>query len=180
VAAPPAATQVPEYRIRLGVSGGVAIAAAPGWGPTFALDVGARLRDRPLSLAFEGAVVPPASGDLASGGYVVHVTTYRITGAGVACGHFLRVLFACGVVEAGALHGTATAMNLIAEPATLFYAGAGGRGGVELPVSSHVAFRLAADALLTVGRPVFEVGSTQVYRASLVSGGAGGGLVFTF
>jgi hypothetical protein len=177
---PPSVTPEPQYRIRLGVSGGVAIAAGPGWAPSFAVDAGVRWRDRPLSLAVEGAFVPPSSGDLPSGSHVVHVTSYRVTGAGVACGHFLHFVFACGVVAAGAIHGTGSAMALNAHPVTLFYAGAGGRGGVEFPLHPHVAVRLAADALLTLGQPVFEAGGLPVYRASLVSGTAGGGLVFIF
>jgi len=180
VVTPPPPEPEPEYRTRLGVSGGVAIAAAPGWGPSFALDVGVRWRDRPLSVAFEAAFVAPASGDIASGDHVVHVTTYRATGAAVACGHFLHYLFACGEVAGGALHGTGTAMNLVAQPATLFYAGAGGRGGAEFPLQTHVAVRVSADALVTLTQPVLEAGGTPVYRASLVSGTAGGGLVFTF
>ena len=180
VVTPPPPEPEPEYRTRLGVSGGVAIAAAPGWAPSFALDVGVRWRDRPLSVAFEAAFVAPASGDIASGDHVVHVTTYRATGAAVACGHFLHYLFACGEVAAGALHGTGTAMNLVAQPSTLFYAGAGGRAGAEFPLQAHVAVRLSAEALVTLGQPVLEAGTTPVYRASLVSGMAGGGLVFTF
>lgn len=70
--------------------------------------------------------------------------------------------------------------ELIAQPATLFYAGAGGRVGAELPLQDHVAIRLSADALVTLGRPVLEAGGAPVYQASLVSGTAGGGLVFTF
>lgn len=101
----------PEYRTRLGATGGIAIAAAPGLAPDVALDIGVRWRDRPLSVAFEGAVVPPSSADLVSGSHVVRVTTYRATGAVVACGHFLRYLFGCGMVAAGAVHGTGTAMS---------------------------------------------------------------------
>jgi hypothetical protein len=181
--APAPAPPEPEQRIRLGMSGGVAIAAVPGWAPSFALDVGVRWRDRPLSLAFEGAFVPSASGDvtvMASGPHLVHVTAYRATGAGVACGHFLRYLFACGIAELGALHATSSAMSLVAQPATAFYGAAGGRGGAEFPVHPHVALRIAADALVTFARPVFDAGGAPVFEASLVSGTAGGGVVFTF
>jgi hypothetical protein len=108
------------------------------------------------------------------------VTTYRATGAAVACGHFASVLFACGVAAAGAVHGTATAMSLNAQPATVFYAGAGGRGGVELRAHAHVAFRVSGDALVTIARPVLQIGGVPVYRGSLVTGTAGAGLVFTF
>jgi hypothetical protein len=180
VVAPAPTEAEPEYRARLGVNGGVALAAGPGWAPSFAVDAGVRWRDRPLSLAAEGSFVPPASGDVTSGAHVVHLTTYRITGAGVACGHFLRFLFACGVGAAGALHGTGTAMSLNAQAVTALYIGAGGRGGAEFPLHPHVAVRVSGDAMVAVGRPVIEAGGVQVYRASLVSGTAGGGLVFTF
>jgi hypothetical protein len=182
VSLPPALPE-PEHRIRLGMSGGVAIAAVPGWSPSFAVDVGVRWRDRPLSLAFEGAFVPPASADVTSfmsGTHLVHVTAYRVTGAGVACGHFLGYLFACGVAELGALHGNGTAMGLIAQPGTGFYGAAGGRGGAEFPVHPHVALRISADALLTPVQPVVLAGGVPVFKAPLVSGTAGGGLVFTF
>jgi hypothetical protein len=176
VVMPPAA---PErgYRIRLGASGGIALGAAAGFGPSFALDVGVRWPDRPLSLTVEAAFVPPASGDVPAG---VHVTTYRATGAGVACGHFLTFLYACGIVQAGALHGTGTAMHLNAQSTTLFYGGLGGRGGAELPVGPHVALRISGDALVTIAQPVLVIGGTPVYRASLVSGTLGAGVVATF
>jgi hypothetical protein len=182
VAAPPPRTPAPdpEYRVRLGVAGGLAIAASPGWGPSFAVDLGVRWRDRPLSLALEAGFSPPVSGDVATATNVVHVTTYRATVAAVACGYFARALFACGVVAAGALHGTGTAMNLNAQPATLFYAGAGGRAGVELPVHAHVAVRVSGDALVTLAQPVLQIGGTPVYRGSMVTGTATAGLVFTF
>ena len=116
-----------------------------------------------------------------SGATTVHVTTYRATGAGVACGHFARYLFACGVAAAGALHGTSTAMSLNAQPATLFYAGAGGRAGRRAAArNGHVAVRVSGDALVTVAQPVLQVGGVPVYRGSMVSGTAGAGLVFTF
>jgi hypothetical protein len=170
----------PELRVRLGMAGGVAIATGPGWSPSFAVDAGVRWRDRPLSLAFEASIIPPSSGDLMSSGHLVHVTTFRLTGAGVACGHFVRYLIACGVAEVGALHATATAMDLAAHPSTLFYAGAGGRAGVELPIHPRVAVRVSGDALLTISRPVFEAGGVPVYEGSLVTGTAGGGLIFNF
>jgi hypothetical protein len=103
-----------------------------------------------------------------------------VTDAGVACGHFARYLFACGIAELGALHGTGSAMGLLAQPATSFYGAAGGRGGAELPVHPHVALRISVDALLTFARPVLTAGNAPVYQASLVSGTAGGGVVFTF
>ena len=46
--APASIEAEPEYRVRLGVNGGVALAAGPGWAPSFALDAGVRWRDRPL------------------------------------------------------------------------------------------------------------------------------------
>jgi len=173
----PPAVPAPGYRVRLGASAGIAFGAAPGLGPSVAVDVGVRWTDRPLSLAFEAAFAPPASGDVPAG---VHVTTYRATGAVVACGHFLRFLYGCGVVEAGALHGTGTAMQLNAQSTTLFYGGAGGRGGVEIPLGAHVALRIFGDALVTIAQPVLEIGGTPVYGASLVSGTVGGGVVSTF
>ncbi len=177
--APPAQPE-PEIRARLGASGGVALASVPGWAPSITLDVGLRWRDRPLSVAVEGNFVPPASADVMSGAHLVHVAAYRVTGAGVACGHFLRYLVACGVAAAGALHGTGSATGLMAQPATAFYAGAGGRGGAEFPLHRRVAVRVSADALVTIARPTIEAGGVVVYQASLVSGTAGGGLVLTF
>jgi hypothetical protein len=179
VPAPAPATEA-EIRARLGASGGVALASVPGWAPSVGVDVGLRWRDRPLSVAVEASFVPPGSADVMSGPHVVHVTAYRITGAGVACGHFLRYLFACGVAAAGALHGTGTSMNLVAQPATAFYFGVGGRGGVEIPLHPHVAVRVSADAIVTVARPVIQAGAETVYQASIVSGTAAGGVVFTF
>jgi hypothetical protein len=170
----------PEIRVRLGATAGVAIAAAPGWGPSFAVDIGVRWRDRPLSLAVEAGFLPPAGGDVTSGANVVHVTTYRVTGAAVACGHFARFLFACGVAAAGALHGTGTATSLNAKPATLFEAGAGGKAGAEFPLQAHVAVRVSGDALVTIAQPVLQIGGVSVYRGSLVTGTAGAGLVLTF
>ena len=178
--APASIEAKPEYRVRLGVNGGVALAAGPGWAPSFALDAGVRWRDRPLSLAVEGSFVPPASGDVTSGAHRVHLTTYRVTGAAVACGHFVRFLFACGVATAGALHGTGTAMNLNAQAVTALSGGAGGRGGAEFPLHPRVAVRISGEAVVAIARPVIEASDMQVYRASLVSGTAGGGLLFTF
>ena len=178
---PAPAPAEPEIRARLGASGGVALASVPGWAPSLGVDMGLRWRDLPLSVAVEASVVPPASADVVSGPHAVHVTAYRITGAGVACGHFLRYLFACGVAAAGALHGAGTAMSLAAQPATAFYFGAGGRGGVRgSPLHPHVAVRVSADALVTLARPVIQAGGESVYEASIVSGTAAGGVVFTF
>ncbi len=179
-AAPAPTSAEPEIRARLGASAGVALASVPGWAPSVAIDAGLRWRDLPLSVAVEASFVPPASADVMSGSHAVHVTAYRITGAGVACGHFLRYLFACGVAAAGALHGTGTAMSLAAQPATAFYFGAGGRGGVEIPLQAHVAVRISADALVSIARPVIQAGGETVYEASIVSGTATGGVVFTF
>jgi hypothetical protein len=178
--APPTTQPEPEIRGRLGASGGVAIAAVPGWAPSVTVDAGLHWRDRPLSVAIEGNFVPPASADVMSGPHLVQVTAYRLTGAGVACGHFLRYLFACGVAAAGALHGTGTAMSLVGQPVTAFYMGAGGRGGVEFPLHAHVAVRASGEALVTIARPVVQAAGAQVYEASLVSGTVGAGLVFNF
>jgi hypothetical protein len=53
-------------------------------------------------------------------------------------------------------------MGLIAQPATAFYMGAGGRGGAEFPLHRHVAVRLSADALVTIARPVVQAGGVEI------------------
>lgn len=180
-APPPPPPRDPEQRVRLGAAAGIALGALPSLAPIVSVDVGVRWRDLPLSVALEGSVATPMSADLQGSLHVVHVTAFRGTGAGIACGHFLRFLFACGRVALGAVHATGIATGLVAQPATVFYGGLGPRVGAEFPLGTeHLLARVFGDVLFTLGRPELQAGGASVWEASLVSGTAGGGLAAAF
>lgn len=162
-----------SLRGRLGVIGSLDLAGTPGPALGLALDGG--LRWPSFSLSLEARVNPPASGTVATGNEV-HLSRY--TGALVPCGHWLGYLIACGLVQLGAVRGTSNAMH--PEAGTAFYAAAGARLGVEIPLGAHLALRFVLDGLGVMARPGLRIGGEPQWTAPPACASLGGGLLASF
>jgi hypothetical protein len=118
---PPASPVPTPRRVRVGGGAAFEMAAAPGFALGLFADVGIRWPSFSLAAAEVRAVLL-AGADVEAGAHV----TSRYTAAVVPCGHWLRFLVVCGLVEAGAVRGTGNAMHpLTPLTAVVPYLGAG-------------------------------------------------------
>ena len=140
---------------------------APSLAAGFAAFGEARWHD--ASLALEARIDAPASMDVAPGGRV----TSWIFGAGlVPCGHY-AVASLCAVGFLGSLQAWSSNVSSPRADQALFVA-AGGRVGLEWPLSDALALRAQLDVLRNVRPAAFQI-DTQVWSAPdfLVTAGAG-------
>src|SRR5262249_21661036 len=148
---------------------------------------GVRLRSKPpfVSISVE------ARADLESGRVVMlHGTDYTlrtslVAGSLLPCLHS-RWVIGCGLLTMGAVKGTA---GVSAKPGerSAFYAGAGLRAGLELPVSEllHLpgpAFlvQLTGDLLVNIAQPGILVGNEVAWQVAPLSEAAALRLVMVF
>jgi hypothetical protein len=179
VNAPPSRVDAPSSpaerpRFRLGAAAWMDLAAAPR--PAFGLSLDAGIRIAWFSVAMEGRWDPPAGSNI--GG--ADVTSTRITGAVVPCGH-VSWFMGCALVEVGEIRGSASGGGvLMADSRAGLYAAAGGRLGVEIPLASHVSFRVVADAVGAFQRPTIRVDGQDRWGSPAFAGGLGVGLATFF
>jgi hypothetical protein len=160
-------------------SGGLGVAFGAGvapTSPTFGLTVNGGLRWPSWSLALEARSYPWVEGKADEGTH--YVSTYRITGALVACGHW-RMGFGCGLVELGVQHVEKSVPNSF--PRTMFYAGGGFRLGLEIPlVPDRLAVRITADVIPTLYRVTYRSNGSAEWVTPPVSGALGVAGFMTF
>ncbi|MEO7331288.1 MAG: hypothetical protein ABI193_22115 [Minicystis sp.] len=172
----------PSFALRLGAGAAVGLGVSPASvAPGVTMDMGLRwLRSAPLSLAIEGRAYPAATGVAESG--VARVTTALYTGALVPCAHWRLVahleLAGCALVELGALRVTSDAPH--PAPSTFAHAAAGVRGGIEVPLMDHLAWRAMGDALFTLWPSVVLVYGVRAWETPLLSASFGLGAVASF
>lgn len=176
-ATPDAAPTAPSKReeallFRAGAGASLDLGTAPRPAVGLSLELG--LRWSWFSIAAELHGTPPAGAEVGDG---AEVSSSRITGALVPCGH-LGWLAGCAVVALGQLRGASSPANTPDAASALFFA-AGGRLGIEIPVASHLAVRLAAE-LLGTRSTVYRLDGKPVWQAAPLTGGPLAGLVASF
>jgi hypothetical protein len=147
------------------VSTGLSLWGRLGWG---------REGTVKASLGVEARADFPSSGTEPSGG----VSTWLAAGGLAPCLH-LGPAFACAVGQLGALHGTGSDVRFPSSGSGLF-ATLGPRVGIELSLTSWVALRVRADALLNLARPTVDLNNAPAWRASLATGTLAAGFALRF
>lgn len=153
------------------VLGSAAVAPSPSAG----LSAFGGVRWRSASLALEARGDAPASMGVTGG----HVTSW-VYGAGfVPCGHY-SLASLCAVGLLGRLQARSSGVTSPASESGLF-AAAGGRAGIELPLSVAFELRAQLDVLANLAPKSFEVaGDGQVWSAPAVMVTAGAGVAVRF
>ncbi|MEP7127034.1 MAG: hypothetical protein ABJE95_39240 [Byssovorax sp.] len=177
---PTAAVDPDAPRLRLAFGSGIELGDGPTPSPVFSLNVGVRWPV--VSIALEGRTDLPLTGTGASG---VQVQTHVVAGAVMMCLHASSLyLYGCGVFAVGVQRG-----GDVRSPAgysSTAYAGAGGRGGVEIPVTPRFAVQLTADLLAAINpiairsQPHDGDPLREIWRSTPVAGAVQGGLVAFF
>ena len=167
-------------RVRLAFGSGVELGDGPTPSPVFSLNAGVRWPV--VSIALEARSDLPLTGTSAGG---VPVQTHVVAGAVMGCLHARSLyLYGCGMFAAGLQRGgdPRSASGLM----STVYAGAGGRGGVEVPLTPRVAVQLTGDLLAAI-HPIAIRGQMnagdplrEVWRSAPVAGAFQGGLVAFF
>ena len=167
-------------RVRLALGSGVQLGDGLTPSPMFSLNVGVRWPV--VSIALEARSDLPLTGTSTGG---VPVQTHVVAGAVVGCLHASSLyLYGCGIFAAGLQRGgdPRSASGLM----STVYAGAGGRGGVEIPLTPRVAVQLTGDLLAAI-HPIAIRGQMnaddplrEVWRSTPVAGAIQGGLVAFF
>jgi hypothetical protein len=163
--APPPRDPV-RFRVAAGLQAG--LGAVPSVG-SLGITVQARLDWRSFSLALEGRADPRLGGADAPAGGRVDATLLLALLA--PCAH-LKVVLACALVAAGALQGEGIGL---ASPnrQTTFYAAAGARLGVELPLPHRLSVGLHLDGLAPLVRTTLQVDGRDVWVTPPFSGALG-------
>ena len=181
-APPPASRPAERPRIRLGLRAGVELGTAPVATAGFGVQVGVRWRL--VSLSVEGRADLPSSGaGNAAPMALVHAAFFA--GSLVPCGHIPLSgdwnIPICALVTLGAIHGGGLSVD-VQKSGTGFYAAAGGRAGLEIPVNDTGSIALRVDGeLLGAIKPVtITLSGHDAWTTGRVAGGAGGGVRFDF
>jgi hypothetical protein len=135
---------------------------------------GVRLRFVSLALGFR-ADAPASSSSMRSGG---RVQSWLLAGTIAPCVH-VSVAFGCGVAVVGTVEASALDVTLPESHMATFVA-AGGRLGVELPLSARWAFRAQGELLANLRRVRLELDETAVWTAPSVGGDVAVGLAARF
>jgi len=170
---PPAAAEAADARrvlVGAGMALGFGVASTPAAGAT--LDLG--IRWPVVSVSLEGRAYLPARLNVEGSAKVV--STYRLTGAFVPCGHW-RVLVACVPVEAGRQQGHADASG---REVDLFFAAVGLRLGAVLPLPLGVSVRASGSALFATSQPMFLIARAASWTTPFLSGALNAGIVTYF
>ncbi len=146
---------------------------APGAAAGFALHGGVEVRHGSLDL--EARYEAPAGEAAAQGG---SVQSWLVAGSLVPCARW-SVLAVCGLVSLGRVQASSSGVTS-PETKEAFFAGLGGRLGVELPVNQLLAFAVHGDLEGNVTRSTFQLDGTPAWRAPAILGGVGAGAVVHF
>jgi hypothetical protein len=175
---PPRATVEPDpLELHAGLGAWLSLGTAPRPAAGLSADFG--LRWSPISLSAELRWDPPASAEVGGG---ARLSTWRLLGALVPCGHWSREsfgLFGCGVMQVGKLG--ATNESFVSAPgSSALYLAAGARLGAELrltPLTPHLGLRVMGEMMATPSRGTIWIGDQPAWTMPRFSGGAGLGVV---
>ncbi len=173
---PPAIGRAEELHVEAGLD----VLGSLGTGPLASPGVSAFARGRlqEWSLAIELRADAPTSvgrpADLGGG----RVQSW-VAGADLAPCLHLGILAVCAVGMIGALRASGSEIDPQFSKSTLF-ASAGGRVGLEWPLSGTVALRVRVDGAVNLYRVSLALGSEDVWTAPPFTGTLGGGLVVRF
>ncbi|WP_437303703.1 hypothetical protein [Sorangium sp. So ce388] len=153
----------PRFQVGLGALIAEGIAPAPAVG--FSGAIGARWQA--FSLSLEGGVHLPVAAEPYPG------RTFGVSwlgGSVIPCGH-AAWFFGCAIVTAGRVRYVGL-VNVTGE-AMMPYAGLGLRGGLEVPISTHLAAQLSGELRANVSRPALVFpGSLKLSTAATSTVGA--------
>jgi hypothetical protein len=184
-------TQVHEYSapmdpylITIGLGAAVGFGIAPRVAVGLSADVGIhrKLDTSPLeglSLSLGVRWDPPAAGHVPGAPMDARVSTSRLLGTVVPCGHWWK-LFGCAVGELGQLQGGADNTYPLSAMGTAFYAAAGARAGIEVPFAPHIGFRGFGEILGTLTPLTVRVNERPAWTTPPASGGFGAGIYVFF
>jgi hypothetical protein len=163
--------RTPRVRWTVGVDGVIDVDTSPSVAPGLAVSIRGRVGAFSMGLEALGDVSVPST--LGEG----RVESSVAAGALVPCGH-VGMAFLCAVGELG--QWTAWGLDVIGSQTrgTLF-AEAGGRVGLEWPLSETLALRLRGDALVNLHRSGLELVGIS-WAAQTVSYDAGLGVAISF
>ncbi len=172
---PPLATAIESKSpsrpsIRIGARGALAMGALPAL--TAALTVDAGVGWQYASIALEGRVDVPVTGDVDEGR---RIHTSLFAGSLVPCGHY-KWFVGCGLVTVGALRAEGRDISRPRADTGIFF-GAGVRVGVEWAFIERLALRVTGDVLVTLHPMSALQNDREVWRTPPFSGTVGGGLV---
>lgn len=136
--AAPASETSPTRRLLIdtGLGGAFRLGAAPA--PNFSVALQGGLRWPYLSLNLEARGDLPASGE-------EEFSTSRLTGSILPCGHF-KIVAGCLVAAVGREHASTEE-----DDGSAWFAGIGGRLGVEFPLFDPILLRISGDLIATMG-----------------------------
>jgi hypothetical protein len=167
-AAPPKPSSTrPKIRVGLGTS--LSVWSAPALAASFSLQAGVRWDL--FSISAEGRTDLPATGKKEG------IVTSLTSGALLPCVHPAGIVLVCGLVTAGARrfstmddtsHGSA------------FFAGAGVRAGVEIPIAGPLSVRASGDFMGTIQPTIARVDGVERWTSPPVSAGFGVGVLGNF
>jgi hypothetical protein len=153
----------------VGATAGLGFAPAPSFGGT----VGVAVRWRGLSLGLEGFVAAPLTHGATPTSNAYSYSSWPLLGSLVPC---LDVgpVFACAVLQTGALQSSAFAPSGATQTSSTWWAAAGGRVGVLVPLRERFALRFRLDVLADLSPPTVLAGpSTRLWPAPPVAGSLG-------
>ena len=174
---PPPAPPPPRalhFHAAAGLLGTLGAGPAPGLGVTLQ----AGFRTGPFSLAIEGRADLPSS--FATGPATGSVESGLLLGGLSPCYHQWW-LSLCALGYAGVLRGASTGITRPARDAS-FYAAAGGRAAIEIPLWRALALRVHADLLAPLTRISLDVnhGTATLWSTPAISGALGLGAAGQF
>jgi hypothetical protein len=155
----------------LGFTAAIDVAPEPSLGGS----LGGTVRWKFFSIGLEAFMAAPISGPANGGGTV---SSWPLLGALVPCVH-LGALFACGIVQTGALFASGDATSNARSTSTGWWA-AGGRVGAMFPLSGPVLLRVRADLVGDMSRAILVFNGQDQWTAPVVAGALGVDAVVRF
>lgn len=153
-------------RFRVGIGPILSVGALPTAAAGVVIGAGARWRS--FSIGGEGRLDVPLGSSSASGG---RISASLLAGSIVPCYH-AGIARVCGLVSAGALRGSGKA---VAAPlqASVAWAAAGARTGVDVPLGESISVGAHADLYLALSRITLELDGQDAWTSPPVSAAFG-------
>jgi hypothetical protein len=170
---PPAPAPTKPLGLRVGLGTWMDLATAPRPAFGVSLDVGVRVAW--FSIAAEARFDPPAGATVGDG---VDVSTTRVLGALVPCGHY-GWFAGCLLGELGRIRGNIGVTGVTPDSRAVLYGAAGARLKVEIPVARHLLVSVSVD--LTGSRSaLLRLDGQRQWETAAFTGGLGAGLIASF
>lgn len=167
--------------VGLGATLGFGRAPRPAVGMTADIGLHCSLDAGPLngfSLALGARWDPPAGAQIEGRNPGTHVVISHALGTIAPCAHVWK-LFGCALGALGQI-GVANEGNGVPAARHGFYAEAGGRIGIELPIAPPVGFRAFGEVLGTLTPAIAVIDRVPWWTTPPVSGSVGAGAYFFF